>query len=408
MTGGRTGPGAPAAFVRRGVPDATLAFSPDGTRIATVNHLWDLKARKVLATFPDTGVKTPYSWVNGVKTPYFWITPSRPALFSPDGVTLATRVGRPLYSRGTDMGRANVQLWNARTGAPGAVLRHQGEVWDLFFSPDGQRLTAASGDGQIRVWEVTRGRPVAAVPLRGGRVPAPSCAAFSPDGRFLAAGGQDRVVRLWDVRSGRAKSTLRGHGKGVLALAFSPDSTLLASAGWDSTLRLWSTRTGQALGVGKERSWIDAVVFSPDGQWIATHSRGGKFTWVDLWKAEEGARPVAAAWRPVWHKSDLDFYGSLLVFSPDGKTLVTKEDSGDISVDLEYALRDTQTREVKIKTQSRTRRTHAIAFSPDGETLAIRYPGGLQFFPDQEKPQRTRLELWDAKTGKLRDSLPDD
>jgi WD40 repeat protein len=199
-----------------------------------------------------------------------------------------------------------------------------------------------------------------------------------------------------------------GHGNGVLALAFSPDSALLASAGWDSTLRLWSTRTGQALGVGKADSWIDAVDFSPDGQSIATHSRGGKHTWVDLWKAEDGARGAAAAWRPVWHKSDLDFYGSLLVFSPDGKTLVTKQERGDHAVDPEYAVRDTQTREVKVKTQSPTRRTHAIAFSPDGETLAIRYPGGLQFHPDQENPLRTRLELWDVKTGKLRDSLPDE
>jgi phage pi2 protein 07 len=123
---------------------------------------------------------------------------------------------------------------------------------------------------------------------------------------------------------------------------------------------------------------------------------------VALWKVEEGASGPAASWRTVWAKGDFDFYGSLLVFSPDGKTLVTKEEYGDIDVDPEYAVRDTQTREVKVKTQSRTRRTNAIAFSPDGETLAIRYPGGLQY------PKDIRLELWDVKTGKLRDSLPDD
>ena len=58
---------------------------------------------------------------------------------------------------------------------------------------------------------------------------------------------------------------------------------------------------------------------------------------------------------------------------------------------------------MKAKTQSRTRRTYAVAFSPDGETLAIRYPGGLQ-----NESKDIRLELWDVKTGKLRDSLPDD
>ena len=36
-------------------------------------------------------------------------------------------------------------------------------------------------------------------------------------------------------------------------------------------------------------------------------------------------------------------------------------------------------------------------------SLAIRYPGGLQ-----NESKDIRLELWDVKTGKLRDSLPDD
>ncbi len=62
--------------------------------------------------------------------------------FCPDGKTLA--------STGGDH---TVQLWDAATGEPRAILRgHQGQVSAVAFSPDGKTLASASHDWTVRLW----------------------------------------------------------------------------------------------------------------------------------------------------------------------------------------------------------------------------------------------------------------
>lgn len=60
------------------------------------------------------------------------------------------------------------------------------------------------------------------------------CAAFHPSGRILATGGgasETRDIRLWDVEKGRELAALSLFDRGVFSVAFSPDGRWLAAGG---------------------------------------------------------------------------------------------------------------------------------------------------------------------------------
>jgi WD40 repeat protein len=90
--------------------------------------------------------------------------------------------------------------------------------------------------------------------------------AFSPDGRRVTSASHDKTVRLWDAGTGTLQQTLKGHSDVVSAVAFSPDGTQL--------------RTNLGIlylnGGGSESTLSDAKLSSKiliDGAWITVDGR---------------------------------------------------------------------------------------------------------------------------------------
>ncbi|QDV32364.1 WD40 domain-containing protein [Tautonia plasticadhaerens] len=248
----------------------TLAFSPDGEHLAAAGGS-DLFATVLDAT-TGTEVARPGE---GVHT-----EPVSRVAFSPDGRYLASGdnaglllisdvttgvvrrfPGGPLITAlafspdpgerllAVAAGDGEVQIWDTTTGERIAhpPLEHQGFIYGLAFSPDGQHLASSGWDRTVRIWDTATWERDEVI-----RDPAAAqCVAFSPDGRLLAWGTSDATVEVLRRDTGEI-FTLRGHLDQVLGVAFSPGGKLIASASRDGTVKIWETPSShEALGSGR-------------------------------------------------------------------------------------------------------------------------------------------------------------
>ncbi|WP_435108577.1 nSTAND1 domain-containing NTPase [Nocardiopsis synnemataformans] len=223
-----------------------LAWSPDGTRIATASRdgtarLWDTRGGLLRELRGHMGMVEMASW-------------------SPDSRRLATA------SRDN-----TVRVWDADTGQTLLRLTDATDVVrGVSWSPDGRHVAAASRDRVVRIWEVGTGRLCAQLTGHTDNVLG---IRWSPDGTRLATASHDRTVIVWDVADARQAVRLVGHRDFVEGVSWHPDGTRIATASGDHTVRVWNAATGeQTLLLRGHRDRVWNVEWSPDGRLLATAS----------------------------------------------------------------------------------------------------------------------------------------
>ncbi len=253
-------------------------------------------------------------------------------------------------------------------------------VYAVEFSPDGDVLAAADGNGQVFLWDVVSGElsHSFADPDSQGVMGV----AFDSDSELLAAADGNGRVFLWDVVSGELARTFgKRRSQGVNGVAFGLGGDVLAAASSNGRVFLWDVVTGEFAGSFgyPDSQGMMGVAFGPGGGVLAAADANGRaFLWDVVSREFAGS---------FGYPDSQGING--VAFSPNGDALAAADGNGRVSLwnvasgGLTGSFTDPGSLGV-----------NGVAFSPDGDVLAAADGNG-------------RVFLWDVVSGELTDSFAD-
>jgi WD40 repeat protein len=344
-------------------PAGAVVFSPDGTRIATINN-----DDNTITIWRTDGILL--QTLEGHRDAIWGVA------FSPDGTAIASasrdttvRIwqlnhellnvfrghqeivvsldvspdGNHIVSSSNDN---SINIWDRQGNLLHTFVGHRDFIIKVAFSPDGTQIASASWDGTVKLWTLE------GVLIRTLQADASQAwgVAFSPDGQYLATTGKDQLIKIWRT-DGTLLKTFRGHQDATWALAFSPDGQTIASGSWDTTIKLWDLDGNLKKTLRGHNKVITALAFGPDGNQLVSASHDhlikfwdGQGKWVKDLIAHQG--PVKG-----------------LSFSPDGQTLASASWDGTIGI------WDRQGR-ILGRLNGQNGAIWSVAFGADNQTLA--------------------------------------
>jgi len=250
-------------FCVPGPASLSVAFSPDGSKIATGS--------------PD-GEVCVMDATNGniVHTLEGHSGPVKSVAFSPDG--------RKIVTGSSD---TTVCVWDAENGELLDTL--QGctkSVTSVAFSADGETIVAGCADLRVRVWN--KGELVKTLKEHSRSV---TTVAISSDGSMIVSGSDDKKLLLWSVSDGSLIDTFMGHTDSVTSVCFSPDGSKIASGSADKTVRIWDTETADEIHLIRVAYPVNAVHFSPSNKKVVFSSTNNQTGLIGAWHFNSNGDP---------------------------------------------------------------------------------------------------------------------
>jgi eukaryotic-like serine/threonine-protein kinase len=401
-----------------------LALSPDQTLLASASSdetakLWDIAAQREVRTFSGhsgrltaIGFSPEGRWLatgaldNSVR---IWNTASGKQVFVASRVDAVQSLAFSPNGRELAVGDRGgvVSLWRRAgddwTGGAAPIRAwqpHDGRLYGLAFSPDGQSILSVADDGRgvlsdrpethlqhilefpdgvgdftwipgrdwiataeksaVQIYDVATSAPLATLPTPDRC----TVVAAAPDGRALAAADVTGTFRLWDLGDGDPtvsrpqevwsvrlplKRTSEGHGPSVLR--FSPDGAWFALAGYyEHSAWIFNARNGQ-FHLELPARTCDDLAFSPDSRRLAVAAGDD----IQIWDVNSRTRRQTLA----GHDSTVNG----IAYSPDGRLIAST------SNDRFVKLWDAASGAERASLAGHRDRVESVAFSHDGRSL---------------------------------------
>jgi WD40 repeat protein len=389
---------------RHGAAVTAVAFSADGKRAASAGgtyiRLWDIatmrllhlihvgqaltsvafnKEGSLLACTGSSGGAFVYSVTEGAepKLKHTMTAPSPGAYsvcFSPDGKRIAWGTGEGVIRVFDVSGDKAVDV--------GTASGHTGAVQAVSWSPDGKLIASGSEDKTVRAWSATTFKETTKIEE------SVACTAirFSPSGKTLTAGLADGTVQMWvsppAARPKTPRAVFSSGKSAVTSLSYTSSGGLLAIANNEAAARVWSVSGKVALKarLGEHAGTASCVALSPDGKLALSGGSDWMARSFDLAKP----RPVERFTTPSAHLSHV----YAVAFSPDAASLAT----GSWDNYTKTWLVDRPAPEAKLSLKGEGAAVYSVAYSPDGKLLAA--AGNAK-----------AVRQWDPRTGKPKTSL---
>lgn len=288
-------------------PSLSLAFSPDGARLAVGRGGW-VDLYSVTAT-NATWFRSLEAHADAVQS----------LAWSPDGRRLVSGGFRRLVLW-------NAESWNREREWTNGLM---GRLSRVRFNRDGSKLVVAdSVPAQPSYLRLVSLSGEASIDSWVAHTDAIGDLDLSADGRWAVTGGGDRLVKVWELETRKEVARLEGHLSQVLGVAFNSNATQVVSGGADKELKVWDVATREKLiALGQHSTAISTVAWPQEsGSLFAAREDGEVLRYHSL-QTHNGEQSSASGQEArVGSASDEVL---AMEVSPDRKTVwVTSEDGG--------------------------------------------------------------------------------
>jgi WD40 repeat protein len=160
-------------------------------------------------------------------------------------------------------------------GKQGGTI-HKGKINGCCITLLGDYVATCGDDKRIIVWSLKTLKPVKLLDQHNGEV---FQVEFSPNGDFLYSAGADGIVNIFEWRSGAVINSCMRHSAAVRSFDFNYDNMNLCVCGQtDGSITVWNTQHSLR---------IDNII--PDPQWTPSKGEASLIAWADKHKNHTGA-----------------------------------------------------------------------------------------------------------------------